>query len=128
MEYICLVLIVCSFSASKIPVEVCLTSNKFSTSVSDLRKHPVQHLVAAGHPIVVCTDDKGLFGISLADEYHSLDELFDLGATTLVGLIRNSTQHAFCDNDLKVQLNSYIRNESQKLLDQLTLAMMPTKK
>ena len=105
-----------------------MTSNKFATSVSDLRKHPVQHLVAARHPIVVCTDDKGLFGISLADEYHSLDELFDLGAMTLVGLIRNSTQHAFCDNDLKVQLNSFIRNESQKLLDQLTLAMMPTKK
>lgn len=107
--------------ASKIPVEVCLTSNKFATSVSDLRKHPVQHLVAAGHPIVVCTDDKGLFGISLADEYHSLDELFDVGATTLVRLIRDSAQHVFCDTDLKVQLNNYIRNESQKLLDQPTL-------
>lgn len=81
----------------------------------------MQHLVAAGHPIVVCTDDKGLFGISLADEYHSLDELFDVGATTLVRLIRDSAQHVFCDTDLKVQLNNYIRNESQKLLDQPTL-------
>ena len=111
-------------SASKIPVEVCLTSNKLATSVSDLRKHPVQHLVAAGHPIAICTDDKGLFGVSLADEYHSLDELFDVGATTLVELIRNSAQHAFCDSDLKVQLNSYIKQESQNILEELTLDMI----
>ena len=98
-----------------------MTSNKFATSVSDLKKHPVQHFIAAGHPIVVCTDDKGLFGICLADEYRSLDELFDLGAGTLVKLIRNSAEPAFCDNELKVKVNSYIRQESQALLDQLTL-------
>ena len=75
----------------------------------------MQHLIAAGHPFVICTDDKGLFGISLADEYQALDELFGLGPTNLVRLIQDSAQHAFCDNEFKVQLKRYITEESQKL-------------
>jgi len=106
--------------ASKIPVEVCLTSNKFATSVSDLRNHPAQHILAANHPISVCTDDKGLFGITLTDEFHTLDKLFDVGASSLVRLSRKTAQYAFCDSDLKARMDSYIE-KAQSLAKQPTL-------
>ena len=88
--------------------------------MSDLRNHPAQHILAADHPISVCTDDKGLFGITLTDEFHTLDKLFDVGAASLLRLSRNSAQYAFCDKDLKVRIDSYIE-KAQSLLEQPTL-------
>ena len=57
----------------KIPVEVCLTSAKLVKMHEMDSLHP--WLLAhkeEGHPIVLCTDDPTVFGVSLTDEYYGL--------------------------------------------------------
>ena len=42
-----------------IPIEVCITSNVLSRSVSELEQHHIADLLRHGHPFAICTDDKG---------------------------------------------------------------------
>ena len=49
-------------------VEVCPTSNLRIGGIQDPEHHPVHRFVAAGLPVVVSSDDPGIFGTTLADE------------------------------------------------------------
>lgn len=52
-----------------IPIEVCLTSNWLTGGVPSLEEHPVTVFLAHGVPLVLCTDNPGLHGVDLAEEY-----------------------------------------------------------
>lgn len=55
------------------PVEVCLTSNLVTNSVPNIGEHPVVKLLDPnGHPFSVCTDDAGVFRVTLSHEYALL--------------------------------------------------------
>jgi adenosine deaminase len=49
-------------------IEVCPTSNRRIGGIDDPRHHPVHRFLAAGLPVVVSSDDPGIFGTTLADE------------------------------------------------------------
>jgi len=49
-------------------VEVCPTSNRRIGDIADAAHHPVHRFLAAGLPVVVSSDDPGIFGTTLADE------------------------------------------------------------
>ena len=51
-------------------VEVCPTSNRRIGAILDPAHHPVHRFLAAGLPVVVSSDDPGLFGVDL---HHELD-------------------------------------------------------
>jgi hypothetical protein len=55
-------------------IEVCPTSNRRIGGVTDPSYHPVHRFLEAGLPVVVSTDDPGMFDISLA---HELDWVCD---------------------------------------------------
>lgn len=49
-------------------IEVCPTSNRRIGGITDPAHHPVHRFLSAGLPVVVSSDDPGLFGTTLADE------------------------------------------------------------
>jgi hypothetical protein len=49
-------------------VEVCPTSNRRIGDINDPAHHPVHRFLDRGVPVVVSSDDPGIFGVTLADE------------------------------------------------------------
>ncbi len=56
--------------ARRIPIEVCLTSNVLTDSVASYADHHVREYLQLGHPLVLCTDDCGVFATTLTREYE----------------------------------------------------------
>ncbi len=55
----------------RVPLEIGLTSNVRTKSVSALEAHPARRMHEAGVPICLNTDDRGILGIDLTHEYGS---------------------------------------------------------
>ena len=49
-------------------IEVCPTSNRRIGGIINPDHHPVHRFLAADLPVVVATDDPGIFGVRLAEE------------------------------------------------------------
>ncbi|KAF2304985.1 hypothetical protein GH714_000873 [Hevea brasiliensis] len=102
--------------SSKIPVEICLTSNIRTDSISSLDIHHFVDLYNAKHPIVLCTDDSGVFSTSLSKEYSLASSAFGLGKRELFQLARNGIDYIFADAEVKRDL-TVIFNSVAKELD-----------
>ena len=61
--------------ASRIPVEICLRSNLIARSVPVYEKHHLVPLWKSGHPVIICTDDKGVFSCTSSIEYQRAAKL-----------------------------------------------------
>lgn len=98
-----------------IGVEVCLTSNILTNSVSHLREHPVlNHLIPSNHPICICTDDSGMFDTSLSEEYGQLLEHFPLSREDTARLALASLDLTFCKDQHVI---STVRMRMTKMME-----------
>ena len=89
---------------SGIPVEVCLTSNLMTKSVSGLDEHICARLLRASHPVCLCTDDSGVFDTALSKEYILAAHAFKLSQQELFSLSLGALDLAFADGGLKAAL------------------------
>lgn len=71
-------LFACLLQESKVPLEICLTSNDKTESVPGYDDHHFRHYLQAGHPVALCTDDSGVFQTTLSQEYFHAAETFSL--------------------------------------------------
>jgi aminodeoxyfutalosine deaminase len=78
----------------QIPLEICLTSNLMTGAVSSLDQHPVRGLYDAGVPLILNTDDPGLFHCSLEGEFAMAAQL-GFTEPELRGIARNGFRFAF---------------------------------
>lgn len=85
-----------------IPVEVCPTSNVRTVPGLSLSSHPFGVWEAAGYPLAVCTDDPGVFGVTLSGEYRALAAAHGLSAARCVALAEGAADHIF-DRDPAVR-------------------------
>ncbi|XP_049865026.1 adenosine deaminase-like protein [Pectinophora gossypiella] len=98
---------------SRIPVELCLTSNVNSKSISDYDSHHFKYYYTAGIPLVICTDDKGVFSTSLSHEYKICAETFHLEPSKLAELSLKACDYIFAE-DMRTKVKEIISNFVQK--------------
>lgn len=78
-----------------IPLEVCPTSNVQTSTVPDLRSHPLPALLARGLAVTLNTDDPSISGIDLAHEYRVAQEELGLDEDDLRRMQENAVAGAF---------------------------------
>ncbi|XP_017754595.1 PREDICTED: adenosine deaminase-like protein [Eufriesea mexicana] len=100
---------------SKIPVELCLTSNVQCKTVSTYESHQFKYLFEAGHPICLATDDKGVFHTTLSREYEIASLTFSLNRDQLIKLCMSTVEYAFATSEEKRVLLSTINNFNHKI-------------
>ncbi|MEV4441445.1 adenosine deaminase [Streptomyces sp. NPDC049577] len=92
----------------RIPLEVCPTSNLATRAVTDLDRHPIREMVAAGVLVTVNSDDPPMFGTDLNTEYAVAARLLELDARGVAGLARNAVEASFMDATAKAALAAEI--------------------
>lgn len=58
----------------KIPLEVSFKSNWLTNSCPSMELHPIRQLISSGVPVTINTDDPGVFGTDLVNEYSLLQK------------------------------------------------------
>lgn len=98
----------------KIPLELCLTSNVKGQTVQCYNEHHFKHWYKMGHPVVICTDDKGVFATDLSQEYKMAATTFGLDRETVWRLSQQAIDYIFAPDSVKQQLKQKWRDLQQE--------------
>jgi adenosine deaminase len=94
--------------ASKICVEVCLTSNSLTRSMVGMPSNPVVRFSEERHPFCICTDDAGVFRTSLTREHALLKKA--VSAVCLHEVTATAIARSFATDGIKAELLSALRD------------------
>ncbi|MGA8183532.1 MAG: adenosine deaminase [Terriglobia bacterium] len=92
-----------------IPLEGCPGSNASIGLVPEFRDYPLPAFLDAGVTMTLNSDDPGLFGTSIAQEFTKAARAFSLSPGQLAGLCENAARAAFLPEDEKQSLLGQIR-------------------
>jgi adenosine deaminase len=103
---------------SRIPVEICPTSNKMTLCLECLAHHPIaKHLINGNHPISINTDDSGVFNTDSSTEYFTFACAMGIGQSKIAHLAIASMAHSFLhDEPLKKRIVDIMQRENYRLL------------
>lgn len=96
---------------SGIGLEVCLTSNVQTSSVSALRSHPAKQILQHGVKMNLNTDDPGISGIDLPHEFNCAAPAAGLSASMIRAAQINGLDMAFLDTQEKEALRARKRRK-----------------
>ncbi len=99
----------------RIPLEMCLTSNLHTHTVSSIAEHPFKRYLDQGVVVTLNTDGRLVDGISLTDEYFLAQNVFGLGREDLARVTLNACESAFLPEFEKVALVSRVQSELEAL-------------
>jgi adenosine deaminase len=85
-------------------LEVCVTSNYQSGVITDLKAHPLPHMLAEGLNVTINTDDPRISQITLSNEYRVVCEELGLSLSALRGRVLAAAQASFLPADEKQAL------------------------
>src|SRR5881296_1442787 len=98
-----------------IPLEMCLTSNLHTHTVSSIAEHPFKRYLDQGVVVTLNTDGRLMDGISLSDEYFLAQSVFGLGPQDLARVTLNACESAFLPEYEKVALVARVQSELEAL-------------
>lgn len=87
-----------------LPLEVCPLSNVRTGVVPSLSAHPIRAYFEQGLVVTVSTDDPGMFGNSLAEEYRLLVEELGFTRREICALILNAARSSWLPEARKQEL------------------------
>ena len=85
-------------------LEMCPTSNRQTHAVEDMSKYPFMDYLDQGLPVTLNTDDMGIEGTTLANEFRYMEKTYGLTAAQEKVLLANSVNAAFTSDEVKDQL------------------------
>ncbi len=100
---------------SRIPVEVCPSSNVCLGVVSSLESHPIAQMLDAGINVSINSDDPPMFGTTLSEELIKCAREFGFNEDILWSLTVNALQAAFLPDTEKRDLVQSMRQQFQEV-------------
>ncbi len=94
---------------NNISIEWCLTSNFQTGACTNIADHPIKTFMERGIVVTLNTDDPGVSGIEIADEYKLAREVVGLSAEQLAQIQLNGVEVAFAADSVKRELLSQLR-------------------
>ena len=101
--------------ARRIPLEMCLTSNVHTHTVTSLSEHPFRTYLRQGVMVTLNTDGRLVDGISLTDEYFTAHAVLGLSREELARVVLNTCESAFLPEYERVALVSRVQSELENL-------------
>ena len=101
--------------AQRVPLEMCLTSNLHTHTVSALAEHPFKRYLDGGVVVTLNTDGRLVDGVSLSDEYFLAHAQGGLTREDLARVVLNACESAFLPEFEKVALVSRVQSELEAL-------------
>ena len=91
-------------------IEINLISNKLLGYVPNFADHPFPRYLRFGIPVCLNTDDRGMWGSTMTDEYFVAVKNFNLSWDEVVQLGKNSLEYSFVQPNQKQRLlDSYVQ-------------------
>ena len=87
-----------------IALEMCPTSNRQTHAVEDMSQYPFMDYLIKGLAVTLNTDDMGIEGTTLADEFRYMEKNFGLTAQQEKQILENAVDSAFTTDEVKKQL------------------------
>jgi adenosine deaminase len=87
-----------------ISIECCLTSDFQTGACTDIAQHPIKTFIQRGIVVTLNTDDPGVSGIEIGDEYKLASEVVGLSAKQLAQIQLNGGEVAFASDSVKAKL------------------------
>lgn len=100
---------------NRIPLEICLTSNLHTHTVSSVEEHPITHYLDKGCVVTLNTDSRLMDGITLSDEYWMAHKQLGFDRSAIDRLILNTFEAAFLPDPQKSELVACIERELEEL-------------
>jgi adenosine deaminase len=98
-----------------VPLEVCLTSNLHTRTVTDVSRHPVRRYLDRGGVVTLNTDSRLMDRTTLTDEYWLAHRALGFTREELERVILGSFESAFVDGELKERLIAEARRELREV-------------
>ena len=101
--------------SKKIPLEICLTSNVWLGAVLRGRQHPVKEFYDEHVVVTLNTDDPGIFGIDLTEEYLKALLYYNFNLQELQNILFMSNEVSFGSQHEKDMIKELIIQKFSKL-------------
>lgn len=99
----------------KIPIEVCLSSNKCTSLIANVDNHPIMQSAEHIKKICICTDDPTLFQTNLVNELMYIYKKYHLWG--LKKVMENSIKYSYLTQDRKREFYEIFDKEWKKYFE-----------